>query len=73
VQAPQRLGPEPRRRPPSPQEAKGPKRTLWALRDGAPAAIAVVVGATDGRSTEIVSGELRPGERVLVDAVAGRR
>jgi HlyD family secretion protein len=70
----QRLMPgPPRRRAASPQEAKGPNRTLWVLRNGEPVAVAVVIGATDGRMTEIVGGDLKVGERVIVDAVAAGR
>jgi len=45
----------------------GPK--VWVLRDGEPEPVAVMTGASDGRFTEIKSGELRPGEPVVVDAV----
>jgi len=70
----QRLMPgRPQRRPPSARDVKGPDRTVWVLRNGTPTAIAVVAGATDGRLTEIASAELKPGERVLVDAVAAKR
>jgi len=37
------------------------------LRDGAPQAVKVVVGSSDGKRTEIVSGELKPGDAVIVD------
>jgi len=45
----------------------GPK--VWVLRDGEPVPVPVMTGASDGRLTEIKSGELRPGEPVVVDAV----
>jgi HlyD family secretion protein len=45
----------------------GPK--VWALRDGEPVAIPVKTGASDGRFTELQSGDLQPGEPVVVDAV----
>jgi HlyD family secretion protein len=70
----QRLMPRgPQRRPPSAQDAKGPNRTLWVLRNGEPAAVNVTAGATDGKMTEIAGGELKPGDRVIVDAVAAKR
>jgi HlyD family secretion protein len=70
----QRLMPRgPQRRRPAPQDAKGPKRTIWVLRDGVPASAAVMAGVTDGKMTEIVSGDLKAGERVIVDAVAAKR
>jgi HlyD family secretion protein len=40
---------------------------VWVLRDGKPVPVPVVLGATDGSRTEIVDGELRPGEEVIVD------
>jgi hypothetical protein len=34
--------------------------------------VAVTVGATDGKRTEIVKGELTPGQAVIVDTEAAR-
>jgi len=45
----------------------GPR--VWVLRAGEPVVVAVKTGASDGRFTELQSGEVRPGERVVVDAV----
>jgi len=42
---------------------------VWVLKDDAPVAIAVVVGATDGRMTQIVGGEVQPGLEVLTDTL----
>jgi HlyD family secretion protein len=39
--------------------------TVYVLRDKKPVPIAVRVGATDGSFTEIVSGELKPGDQVI--------
>jgi HlyD family secretion protein len=39
------------------------------LRDGTPQPVEVVVGASDGRRTEVVSGGLQPGDAVIVDAI----
>jgi HlyD family secretion protein len=70
----QRLMPRgPTRRRPSAQDAKSANRTVWAMRNGQPAAVAVTVGATDGKMTEITSGELKAGERIIVDAVAAKQ
>ncbi len=49
-------------------EAKGGAR-VWLLRNGQPQAVTVKTGATDGRFTEVVSGDLELGAQVLVDAV----
>jgi HlyD family secretion protein len=60
-------------RPPSKQEETGASRTVWVLRDGGPTAVQVVIGATDGRRTEIVKGEIAADQKVIVDAVAAKR
>lgn len=60
-------------RPPSKQEASGASRRVWILQDGVPAAVRVVTGVSDGRSTEITKGELAAGQQVIVDAVAAKR
>ena len=41
-------------------------RRVWTLRDGAPFAIPVTVGLTDGQWTEVTGGALTPGTRLLV-------
>lgn len=43
---------------------------VWVLRNGAPVAVAVSVGHTNGRYTEIRSGDLTEGSAVITD-VAG--
>jgi HlyD family secretion protein len=59
--------------PPSKAPSAGPDRTLWVLRNGSPAAIAVTVGATDGRRTQVVRGPIEPGQSVIVDSTKGTR
>ena len=44
---------------------------VWVLREGTPQPVPVVTGATDGTSTEIVDGALRPGDEVVVDIATG--
>jgi HlyD family secretion protein len=39
---------------------------VWVLRDGKPAALPVTVGLDDDTYTEIVSGDLKPGDAVIV-------
>jgi HlyD family secretion protein len=39
---------------------------IWLLRDGRPTAVPVVVGLDDDNFTEIVEGDIRPGDRVVV-------
>jgi HlyD family secretion protein len=45
-------------------------RAVWVLRDGAAVSMAVVPGISDGRMTEIVSGELQAGMLVITDQKA---
>ncbi|TVO66792.1 efflux RND transporter periplasmic adaptor subunit [Denitromonas ohlonensis] len=49
------------------------ERQLWVLRDGQPAPLMVKTGATNGRVTEIVSGDLAAGAAVITEAVSGAR
>jgi HlyD family secretion protein len=46
---------------------------VWTLRDGKLLAIAVSIGATDGRMTEVVSGDIEPGMPLVVDTVRSER
>lgn len=46
------------------READRPR--IWVLRDGIPVAIPVKPGLDDDDYTEIVQGELKPGERVII-------
>ena len=39
---------------------------LWVLRDGRPVSLAVELGLDDENFTEIVKGDLRPGDQVIV-------
>jgi HlyD family secretion protein len=70
----QRLLPRrPTFRPPSKPDDSGPNRTVWTLRDGAPVANAVVIGATDGRRTQILKGDVAPDQPVIVDTITAKR
>ena len=59
----------PQFRPPSSREDSGPNRTLYVLRNNLPAPVKVVVGASDGKRTEIRSGELAAGATLVLDQV----
>jgi HlyD family secretion protein len=68
------LLPRPHRRTPAqPQTTNAKpgarKQQVWVLRDRKPVAIPVTAGATDGRMTEITSGEIQAGTQVLVDVI----
>jgi HlyD family secretion protein len=43
------------------------RQTVWVLRDGKPAAVSVTVGASNGRQTEVTSGNLEPGTKVITE------
>jgi HlyD family secretion protein len=60
----------PQFRPASQREAGGPSRAVWMLRDGVPVAIPVTVGASDGKRTEILQGEIGEGSAAIVDTAA---
>jgi HlyD family secretion protein len=63
----------PRFRPASRNEAAGPDRNVWVIRDGAPTAVPVKTGVTDGKRTEILEGQITSGQDVIVDSVAATR
>ena len=46
-------------------------RTVWVMREDAPVEIEVRPGASDGRQTEILEGDLEPGDRVVVEQIGG--
>lgn len=54
----------PRARPQS--GPSGPGNQVWVLEAGVPKAVSVVPGISNGRLTEIVSGDLEPGDLVIV-------
>jgi HlyD family secretion protein len=45
------------------------KKRAWVLKNGLPAAVPIVTGATDGKVTQVVSGDLPAGTAVIVDAI----
>ncbi|HRH00982.1 MAG TPA: hypothetical protein PLR99_32285, partial [Polyangiaceae bacterium] len=45
-------------------------RRVYVLRGGEPVAVDVRAGLTDGTSTEVLSGDLREGDLVVLDALA---
>jgi len=60
-------------RKPSEREGTGVSRVVWILQDGAPADVPVTVGATDGARTEILGGDVKAGQPVIVDAEMARK
>ncbi len=66
-------GRRPSFRPPSaPRTAQGSNRTVHILRDGQPAPVQVVIGASDERRTQIVRGSLNAGDNVIIDTARRR-
>ncbi len=58
--------------------AKGPKegpstrkQRVWTIRNRQPVAILITTGATDGIMTVVTSGNIKPGQELLVDTVSG--
>jgi HlyD family secretion protein len=45
---------------------KAPQAQVWVLRDDEPVAVPVVAGLDDDNFTEIVKGELKPDDRIIV-------
>jgi HlyD family secretion protein len=43
---------------------------VWVLEDGKPKRIAVTTGMTDGTYTELLSGEIREGQELIVESLA---
>lgn len=60
-------------RPPMPKRQQpkvsqqGGSQQVWTLRDDQPVAISVQIGASNGRQTEIVGGELKAGMAIITD------
>lgn len=46
---------------------------VWELKDGKIAPVAITVGSTNGLLTEVLSGGLKPGMNVVVEAVGGTK
>jgi len=51
------------------EQATGNEKTLWVLRDGIAREIAILAGASDGRVTEILDGEIEKGDLVITDRI----
>lgn len=49
----------------------GAERAVWVLQDGAPQAVLVRTGATDGRMTEVISDKLQQGTPVITEQSMG--
>jgi HlyD family secretion protein len=46
--------------------AQGSRSIVWVLRAGKPQMVRIVIGISDGRNYEVLSGQLQPGDQVIV-------
>jgi len=53
---------------PAKMAAGSDQRTVWVMRGKAPERVTVTVGISDGTNTEVHSGPLQAGDRVVIDA-----
>lgn len=66
--------------PPRRRDAKPPESVtnnkkheqVWILKNEMPLPVPVATGATDGNMTEILDGSLKPGMKVVIDAVSAK-
>ena len=47
------------------------RKTVWLLRDGKPVSADVTIGVTDGTWTELLSGDVHPGDKLITDMNVG--
>jgi HlyD family secretion protein len=55
------------RRPAASGASTASVRQVWVLRDGAPVALDITPGISDGRMTEVIGGQLQAGMQVITD------
>jgi HlyD family secretion protein len=60
-------------RPASQREESGPNRKVWVVKNGVPVPVPVVVGVSDGQRTQVIKGELKEGQGVIVDSTTAKR
>jgi HlyD family secretion protein len=46
---------------------------VWILRDGQPTAVEVKTGASDGKFTELRSGDIQTGQQIIIDAFSVKK
>ena len=49
------------------------RKKVWVLRDGKPVPVAVSTGVSDGTWSELVEGDVRPGDVLITDMTLNRR
>lgn len=48
---------------------KNGSKQVWVLKDGQPVAVPIRTGLSNGRVTEVLEGDLRPGMQVITDSI----
>lgn len=71
AEAPPAGGPPSRRNRPQRTPDGNEKRTVYVMRGANPEAIVVTAGLSDGTMSEVVSGDLKPGDQVVIDVTIG--
>lgn len=61
------------RRPSAKVKRDGRKRQIWMLADGQMKKTGVIIGATDGKRTQIVRGKIKPGQAIIIEMVSGKK
>jgi HlyD family secretion protein len=57
----------------SKNDAPSAERAVWLLKDGKPERVAVTTGVSDGKRTEILTGEIAAGDQAIVSAQQGAK
>jgi HlyD family secretion protein len=47
--------------------------TVYVLRNGAPQAVKLVIGYSDGKMTQVVKGDISPKDEVIVNQLRGAK
>jgi len=55
--------------PASAKADKGRSTDVWVLKEGKEVAVSVTLGLSDGSFTEVASGNLKPGDQVIVEKI----
>jgi HlyD family secretion protein len=67
-----RIFPRPRMSPRGPERERTQtdrtKQQVWALIDGKPEPVNIVIGFTDGMMTQVIEGDIKPGMELIVDS-----
>ncbi len=63
----------PRNNRPARTETVAGERVVWVLKDNVPEAVRITTGASDGKVTEIVNGDIAPGALLIISAKQARK